>query len=322
MTKKKQYSLEELCFQVSQSSEFMNNFVIFLKGWKKEFNKSYTTNEYLNYYYITNESKAKLIIKIEYLPTLKILQEKYEFPQSFFEELLKLGLCLKITRENESYMLLTPEGYAFFEILDIDKDPNGSRFRPSIKKAREIQKRLLLAYRFPFIKKISGYTLTLDTITLTKREIATVLFFVINGNIGKENLYDTQKQQILRAIPNYTIHAFKIGKGRKLKKEEREKVVIRLFEKDLFFLSNEKLFSGINNEESKTFIQQKKFQIISELVKKSIKKQFDDFNMFKIYWEGLMDEYQYHRNILEESGVCYYKKSAEITFLENFEKLY
>jgi len=313
-------SLEEQCYALAKNPEFLMKFVEFLNGWKKNFDKLLSLEDFMNQYYLPSKkiSKAKLISLIELLPTKFFMKEKFEFSDTFFKNLTDSQFCIEIQRERKVYLLLTPEGYSFFDILDLRKG-SGKTKGPSLKLARKLQQQILQLLRAPVIERIEKLSKSVEEINLNRKEIGTVLFFLLNGCIGEENEYNTKPSQILRRIPNYTIHAFTAGEGTKLNEDDRREVKIRLFEKDLFYFSNEKLFAGIFNEESRSYIQENKLETIEEITFKSIQTQFKKFEDFKKHWDGFVEELLYFRSTLTETNNFHYTKSRELELLDRIK---
>ena len=177
------------------------------------------------------------------------------------------------------------------------------------------QKLLSIKFReFIFEKFENLQIIKKETPAFNNKDIAILLFFLINGSISKKNAFRREGRGSEKAL-NCIVQAF--HKNLILSEEERddEKVVpIRVLQSDLSVLQK-RIGYAINIEQGKYFINPSEVLFIKTHLKKFFKEKMDKKQDFISRWNSFKEEYNHWRPLLRENKICYY----DYQVLEDFE---
>ncbi len=251
---------------------------------------------------------------IESLPTYHILIEKYPRLEEDLNFMKTNEIFLPIRRSSEEYLLLTPEGAAFYiALLNSKKYENIYRLNTLI--LERIEKKIYYEYRYFLLDKFKQFNIQKEKdYSLGNKDIAILLFFLINGSIGKERAFTRAGKGSEKAL-NCIVHAFdkNLEFTDELRNDERV-VPIRVLQSDLSLLQK-KIGYPIYNEKSTYFIKKNFENFLFNVLQKVVKKK--DKKDLKSRWDKLLKEYNYWRPILRQNNVCFY----DFQIVEKLEKI-
>jgi len=280
---------------------------------KEEVNIESNLIELLNYFDPKRTPATRLNL-IENLPPLEdIIQQNFEIENDLIK-MQKLFVLFKINRINNSYLVLSPEGLIFLLALEKSKKYD-NYYRLNTLIIDNYQKLLFIKFReFIFEKFENLQIVKKETPAFTKKDIAILLFFLINGSISKKNAFKRDERGSEKAL-NCIVQAF--HKNLILSEEDRddEKVVpIRVLQSDLSVLQKT-IGYAINIEQGKYFIKPSEVLFIKTQLKKFFKEKIDIKQDFISRWNSFKKEYNHWRPLLRENKICYY----DYQVLEDFE---
>lgn len=280
---------------------------------KEEDNNESNLIELINYFDPKRTPGTRLNL-IENLPSLEdIIQQNFEIEDDLIK-MQKLFVLFKINRINNNYLVLTPEGLIFLLALEKSKKYD-NYYRLNTLIIDNYQKLLFIKFReFIFEKFENLQIFKKETPAFTKKDIAILLFFLINGSISKKNAFKRDERGSEKAL-NCIVQAF--HKNLILSEEDRDdgKVVpIRVLQSDLSVLQK-RIGYAIIIEQGKYFIKPSEVLFIKTQLKKFFKEKIENKQDFISRWNSFKKEYNHWRPLLRENKICYY----DYQVLEDFE---
>ena len=258
-------------------------------------------------FYDPKKNPATRLKAIEKLPSYDIINEKINISKDQFQNMLELKIIYEIKRTSNNHLLLTPEGFIFYLAL-INSKNYDDIYRLNTFVIQNYEKMLFEKYREYVFEKFENLQIEEDIeINLSNKEIAILLFFLINGSIGEENMFKRNSMEVEIAI-NCIVQAF--NKNIEMNEETRyneEIVPIRILQRDLSTLQK-KIRYAIYSEKSIYYLKvQEKDYVISSLRKVIENKERNEMIG---RWNNLIKEYNYWRPLLRQENVCFYDFNA------------
>ncbi|KKM21802.1 hypothetical protein LCGC14_1631770 [marine sediment metagenome] len=258
-------------------------------------------------FYDPKKNPATRLKAIEKLPSYDIINEKINISKDQFQNMLELKIIYEIKRTSNNHLLLTPEGFIFYLAL-INSKNYDDIYRLNTFVIQNYEKMLFEKYREYVFEKFENLQIEEDIeINLSNKEIAILLFFLINGSIGEENMFKRNSMEVEIAI-NCIVQAF--NKNIEMNEETRyneEIVPIRILQRDLSTLQK-KIRYAIYSEKSIYYLKvQEKDYVISSLRKVLENKERNEMIG---RWNNLIKEYNYWRPLLRQENVCFYDFNA------------
>lgn len=173
---------------------------------KEGVNEETQLNELINYY-DPKKTPATRLNLIENLPPLEdVIQQNSEL-ENDLEKMLELNILFKIDRINNKYLLMTPEGLIFLFALEKSRKYD-YQYRLNTLLIENYQKLLYEKFReFIFEKFGNLQIIKKDIPNFTNKDIAILLFLLINGSISKEKAFNREKRGSEKAL-NSIVQAF------------------------------------------------------------------------------------------------------------------
>jgi len=298
--------------------KFLNEYWDLIKNNLKIKNKENATNEShlieLIKYFDPKRTPATRLNLIENLPPLEeIIQQNLEIENDLVK-MQKLCVLYRINRINDNYVLLTPEGLIFLLALEKSKKYD-NYYRLNTLIIDNYQKLLSIKFReFIFEKFENLQIIKKETPAFTNKDIAILLFFLINGSVSRKNAFKREGRGSEKAL-NCIVRVF--HKNLILSEEDRddEKVIpIRVLQSDLSVLQK-RIGYAINIEQGKYFIKPSEVLFIKTQLKKFFKEKKTNKQDFISRWNNFKEEYNHWRPLLRENKICYYNYQV----LDDFE---
>jgi len=256
-------------------------------------------------------SPATRLRLVEKLPTMNKVFESKKIVEEELNKLRDFKVLYIIERGSDEYLLLTPEGLVFMIALQNSKKID-EYYRLNTVKLQDYEKVLQMQYRNFIFEKFEN--LQMSTIPLISiKEIAILLFFMVNGSIGNDKAFVRTPTQLEKAL-NSIVQAF--NKNMEMNEESRNdnKIVpIRILQRDLSTLQK-KIGYSIYNVKSTYFLKSKDISYLKKVLKQSIEKKRED--NISSRWDFFIKEYEYWRPYFREKKVCFYNYK-DVENLEN-----
>lgn len=259
----------------------------------------------------TPSSRLKII---ESLPTSEKVIENNPQLKEELELMTDVGIFFPIVRSYKEYLLLTPEGLAFFfALLESKKYDNIYRLNTLI--LQNFEKIIYSEFRIFLFDKFKQLNIQKDKeVSLGFKDIAIILFFLINGSIGETKAFTRDIKGTEKAL-NCIVHSF--DKNVELTgelRDDEEFVPIRILQSDLSLLQK-KVGYPIYNEKSIYYIKENFADFLFKILKDTVKSK--DKVDLKSRWEKLIKEYNYWRPLFRQSNICYFNYQT----VEKLEKI-
>ena len=265
----------------------------------KDDNYSEQLNKLIDFY-DPKKNPATRLKFVEKLPSYDIINEGINISKDQYQNMLELNIIYEIKRTSSSHLLLTPEGLIFYLAL-INYD---NVYRLNTFVVQNFEKILFEKYREFVFEKFENLQIEEDIeINLSNKEIAILLFFLINGSIGEENLFKRSTMEVEIAI-NCIVQAF--NNNIEMNEETRyneEIVPIRILQRDLSTLQK-KIRYAIYSEKSIYYLKVKERDYVISTLRKVLENK--ERNEIIERWNNLIKEYNYWRPLLRQENVCFY----------------
>ncbi|MHA1386606.1 MAG: hypothetical protein ACTSR3_22870 [Candidatus Helarchaeota archaeon] len=262
---------------------------------------------FLDHVFHPKRTPAKRLSYIHDFPTMEDLKKLMEYDPDLIHELEKLKIISLFKFPDKTNILLNPEGYGLLKSLE-QREPVDNKYSPNGFFLRSFEKLLINYYRDLIFEKIENLIPKKEISTLSLKEIGVLLFFFLNNSFSTETAFIRKNLEVNRSI-NCIATAFKQGYA--LTEEQRDTLNLRVLERDISTIQ-QKIDFGLYNEQSKYYIKPEMRDKIFNLIISSLK----DKKTFIRNWQGLKEEYQFWRPVLESNEICFFKKTNEIE-LEN-----
>ncbi|MEJ2248664.1 MAG: hypothetical protein P8Y97_03270 [Candidatus Lokiarchaeota archaeon] len=262
-------------------------------------------------YYDPKRTPATRLKILEDLPNIQEIEEKYDDFKEDLEKMIELGILYLINRINSKFLIITPEGLVFLFALEESKEYT-DLYRLNTLIVEKYQKILFEKYReFVFEKFENLQILEKEISPFTNKDIGILLFFLVNGSIGKEQAFTRDIKGSEKAL-NCIVRTF--HKNIELDEEKRNDetiVPIRILQSDLSTLQM-KIGYAINNEESTYYIKESEASFIMDRLKETLEEKKQKRNKF-------LKEYNHWRPLLRQNKICHYDYRI-VDKIENFIK--
>lgn len=254
-------------------------------------------------FYDPKKNPATRLKFIEKLPSYDIINEKININKDQYQNMLELKIIYEIKRTSSSHLLLTPEGLIFYLAL-INSKNYDDVYRLNTFVVQNYEKMLFEKYREFVFEKFENLQIEEDIdVNLSNKEIAILLFFLVNGSIGEEKMFKRSSMEIEIAI-NCIVQAF--NKNIELNEETRyneEIVPIRILQRDLSTLQK-KIRYAIYSEKSIYYLKVQEIEYLISTLRRVLENK--ERNEMRGRWKNLIKEYNYWRPLLRQESVCFY----------------
>lgn len=269
-------------------------------------------------YYDPKRTPATRLKILEDLPNIQEIEEKYDDFKEDLEKMIELGILYLINRINSKFLIITPEGLVFLFALEESKEYT-DLYRLNTLIVEKYQKILFEKYReFVFEKFENLQILEKEISPFTNKDIGILLFFLVNGSIGKEQAFTRDIKGSEKAL-NCIVRTF--HKNIELDEEKRNDetiVPIRILQSDLSTLQM-KIGYAINNEESTYYIKESEASFIMDRLKETLEEKKQKKEELIIRWNKFLKEYNHWRPLLRQNKICHYDYRI-VDKIENFIK--
>jgi len=250
---------------------------------------------------------------LEQLPVKKFYIKNTSISNADLDKLKENQIYQSISRGDDEYLIITPEGYGFFVALKNSKQYD-NKFRLNSWIIKNYEKFISNIYREITFEKILKLETKKDG-KIGLKEVAIILFFLINGSINKDAAFHRENTELDRAI-NSIVQAFLQNKNFSDSDRYNEKIVpLRILHRDIPTL-NEQMGYPIYNNKGKYYI---KSEMEKERIVKRIKTAIRQIQKPAEIWErwhAFKKEYEHWRYILRQNSVCFYDQKNEF-MIEN-----